>query len=267
MQNRLRISQRDAMFRSFNLELNDELKEYYKKELSPKKYRGGISSFMDENGDIIAKDLIEEWFPNEHFDIFLSHSHADEEKAFALSNYLEREFGLFCFVDSAVWGYANDILREIDNGFCLNYDGKTYNYEKRNISTAHIHNMLSVALSAMMDKCECLIFLNTDNSLIRKDNILNDNSDNTHSSWLYYELTMRKMLRVNPPTRNGQLGLSTENLNEEFYKSLHSSIKYDVDLTDMKKISYTDLCIWKSYASINNRKGPKALDELYNMKL
>nr|MBK7064154.1 hypothetical protein [Deltaproteobacteria bacterium] len=68
---------------------------------------------------------------------------------------MEKTFGLTAFVDSSVWGDANELLAEIDNRFCWSDDRRTYDYRKRNNSTSHVHMMLATALSVMIDRCEC----------------------------------------------------------------------------------------------------------------
>ena len=35
-----------------------------------------------------------------------------------LAGYLKHTYGIECFIDSCVWGYANDLLKEIDNRYC-----------------------------------------------------------------------------------------------------------------------------------------------------
>jgi hypothetical protein len=86
------------------------------------------------NGNLMSKD----WFPEIDADIFLSHSHADENLAISFSGWLNETFGLCVFIDSEIWGYSNKLLKIIDNKYCKNYDGN-YSYEKRNFSTSHVH--------------------------------------------------------------------------------------------------------------------------------
>ena len=105
---------------------------------------------------------------------FLSHSHKDEKQIIALAGFLFSELGLRAFVDSCVWGYADKLLKEIDDKYCAferNWDGtvELYDYQKRNQSTTHVHMILNGALMKMMDRTECLIFVDTPNSLQTKD--------------------------------------------------------------------------------------------------
>lgn len=75
------------------------------------------------------------------------------------------EFKLTAFVDSCVWGYCDDLLKQIDNEYCKKKDGKTYDYELRNYTTSHVHMMLSTALIEMIDNTECIMFYNTPSSV------------------------------------------------------------------------------------------------------
>lgn len=145
------------------------------------------------NDEIIDGDAIsQDWFPNINSNIFISHSHLDEEYVIAFAGWLKKNFNLNAFIDSCVWGYSNELLKQIDERYCKNHDA-TYNYEKRNISTSHVHMMLNVALMKMMDKCECIFFMDTPNSLPVADNI--KNTESTLSSWIYSEVEMTRYLR------------------------------------------------------------------------
>ncbi|GAA8075544.1 hypothetical protein JP0577_14450 [Helicobacter pylori] len=45
--------------------------------------------------------------------VFLSHSHADKNKALKVKNYLESETNHRVFIDSLFWDYKNNVLKEI----------------------------------------------------------------------------------------------------------------------------------------------------------
>ncbi|GAA9385926.1 hypothetical protein BTM416_13900 [Helicobacter pylori] len=47
--------------------------------------------------------------------MFLSHSHADKNKALEVKNYLESETNHRVFIDSLFWDYKNNVLKEIKN--------------------------------------------------------------------------------------------------------------------------------------------------------
>ena len=120
------------------------------------------------DGSLMASD----WFPEIEADIFLSHSHTDEKFVVSFAGWLYQLFGVRAFVDSMVWGYSNDLLKIIDDEYCLKSSG-SYSYDKRNYSTSHVHMMLSMALTKMIDKCESVFFINTPNSVSVSKGIIN----------------------------------------------------------------------------------------------
>ena len=65
----------------------------------------------------------------------------------------------------------------------------TFVDKKRNYSTSHVHMMLSVALTQMIDNTECLFFLNTPNSLT-PGTIINQ----TESPWIYSEIATTRLI-------------------------------------------------------------------------
>lgn len=139
--------------------------EYYKvlNDMDISATRSSLSKYLLNDVIIDGKLMSEDWFPQINADVFLSHSHLDKEYAYAIAGWLNVNFGLKVFVDSAIWGCADELLSEIDNKYCMTGRGY-YSYVNRNISTAHIHMMLSTALLKMIDETECLFFLNTENS-------------------------------------------------------------------------------------------------------
>lgn len=152
------------MYRGFQIKLDDDDVNYseYKTLLTKGKERYSkqkkdiklvLESFILSNGKIDGSSFINNWFPQIHADIFISHSHKDKNLAIALAEWLFEEFGLNTFVDSCIWGNSTELLLEIDKEFSdFNPNRNTYNYNKRNNSTSHVHIMLSTALSMMIDK-------------------------------------------------------------------------------------------------------------------
>jgi hypothetical protein len=128
-------------------------------------------------------------FPSEEKHIFISHSHNDTKIARALS-FVFSKISLKLFIDSDVWMYANDLLQKIDDEYCYNYSRETYSYQKRNFTTSHVHMMLASALNSMIDKCECLIFINTENSIEEYKN-----KPATFSPWIMSELYTSAIIR------------------------------------------------------------------------
>jgi hypothetical protein len=196
-----------------------------------------LKDFISVSGVIDGTKLREYWFPQVNTEVFIAHSHKDERKAIGLAGWLYRNFGLTAFIDSCIWGYAGELLKIIDKAYCLNADGTIYSYEERNFSTAHVHMMLSTALTMMIDKTECVFLLNTPNSISTSETI----KDKTTSPWLYSEMVMtqlvrrRKLLSHRPGTRTFSKSLE---LNERL------EIEHEVDLSGLTKINTNGLEEW-----------------------
>lgn len=151
-----------------------------------------IRTFIKSHNIIDADKLMQAAFPKEKkHDIFISHSHNDFKNALALAMYIDQKFDRVSFVDGLVWKSGDKILKEIDNRYCYNKDTRLYDYEKRNLSTAYIHAMLAHSIAHTMDRCRCVIFLNTPNSVNIEDGI----NYSTYSPWIFYELHMLEILR------------------------------------------------------------------------
>jgi len=219
-----------------------------------------LESFL--NGKIIdGTKLTGHWFPTIKADVFISHSHKDEEEAIKCAGWLKSEFHLHPFIDSCVWGYADNLLKLIDNKYCLNPGGDTYSYEKRNGSTSHVHMMLSTALSAMLDATECVIFINTRNSITSSESV-----DKTESPWLSFELATMRVIRRKTPDR--QLGQIRNFANEELdiMKASQFKAEYEVPLSELTPLTGAQLVKWNENHQSTPRFNRKhALDLLYEI--
>ena len=223
-----------------------------------KKIHSQLNTYLIEESQLDASALEEDWFPSIDANLFISHSHKDQDLAIALAGWLYQIFGITSFIDSCVWGYADDMLKMIDEEYCVskrNDDGSigTYSYKKRNQSTAHVHMILNTALHKMIDKTECLFFLNTPNSIVIDDVI---SGTATASPWIYSELMFSRMC-------------SKRKLSEYRQSLQHSAIfehtelkvKYEVSINHLEDIYDRDLIeLWK-YGSQNDPLA--ALDDLY----
>lgn len=254
------------MFSSFKIELNGFsqkiIEEYYKKgvkiydahKLIIKK---SLDKYLSVDGELKASDIEADWFPSIKAHVFLSHSHKDEKAAIALAGLLN-EIGLTVFIDSCVWGYADDLLRQIDDKYCVlrrGADGSIdmYDYQRRNQSTAHVHMILNGALMKMMDNTECLAFLDTPNALKTKD----ISSGITNSGWIYSELLMSKVLQRKYPIRKSLRFAVNESVRHDGL-----SVQYDVDIKHLINVSVNDI-----YSAIENGNyGLNFLDYLYCAK-
>ncbi|GAA7412788.1 toll/interleukin-1 receptor domain-containing protein [Helicobacter pylori] len=104
--------------------------------------------------------------------VFLSHSHADKNKALKVKNYLESETNHRVFVDSLFWDYKDDVLNEL-----AKYD-----------DTSKIKDAFTLILREylqdMIEKCPYFVFLKSKNSVSLNKDLLGI----TYSAWIYEEL-------------------------------------------------------------------------------
>ena len=218
-----------------------------------------INSFTLADGSLDGSQMQANWFPQISADIFLSHSHHDEKLAITFAGWLYKTFGLTAFIDSCVWGYANDLLRKIDNEYCYNQFTKNYNYHQRNYSTSHVHMMLSVALSQMIDNTECLLFINTPNSITPESVI-----QQTESPWIYFEIAMSRLIHKKYPNSHRKVKMFSS-LNENL------QVKYDLPTEHLTSIDSSMLSYWekawhnKSTVRLQCYSQYRALDELYKL--
>ncbi|MCK9404084.1 MAG: toll/interleukin-1 receptor domain-containing protein [Chitinophagaceae bacterium] len=188
-------------------------------------------------------------------DIFISHSHGDRDNAISLAGYLKQNFGINAFIDSCIWGNSSVLLKKIDNEYCKNINEQTYSYEKRNESTSHVHMMLSVALTKMINKTECLFFLNTPNS-VTSSGVVNK----TASPWIYSEIATAQMIRK-PLEFHRQLG--TKYFSKGGILNERLNVEYDLQLDDFFELDADDLKAWSINWKVNKRGN--SLDNLYKL--
>jgi hypothetical protein len=119
------------MYRAFNLIVGDWATGFEaavteallkKGRETQKTHRGMARASLESllNDKIISgNQLSNHWFPQIKADVFISHSHQDEEEAIKLAGILKVVFRLEPFIDSCVWGHAEELLRMIDDKYCL----------------------------------------------------------------------------------------------------------------------------------------------------
>lgn len=215
-----------------------------------------LKSFLS-NGILDGTELSAHWFPKTKADVFISHSHEDKDNAVKCASWLKDKLGLNSFLDSCVWGHADDLLKEIDDRYCLNPGGETYSYPKRNRSTSHVHTMLGAALSAMLDTTECVIFLKTLSSITSSDVV-----SRTKSPWLSFELaTMHSLRRTVPQRLSSQV--IQENFSGMIKKAAELRVEYVVPLDHLTCLGVDDLLGLAGASESAAAKGHDALDILY----
>lgn len=264
--NKKMLKRRKIMFVGFNLKTEKNYEDFYNYGYEmyrnmEKAVQNKLDKYVGKDGSLNGSKMQEDWFPQVNADIFISHSHSDKRLATALAGWLHKKFGLTVFIDSWIWGYSDDLLKNIDQKYCINENRTSYDYQKRNFSTSHVHMMLSTALSMMIDKTECIVFLNTSNSTTNTQDIINNK---TKSPWIYSEIVMTKLARKKnlSKQRMEKLQLLKKALNE--YAQL--DIKYDLELKHLLTLNDADLCKWESVVNKTKSNRLDALDDLYKMK-
>ncbi|MGL2734193.1 toll/interleukin-1 receptor domain-containing protein [Helicobacter pylori] len=115
--------------------------------------------------------------------VFLSHSHADRNKALEVKNYLESQTKRKVFIDSLFWDYKDGVLNKL-----AKYD------DTSKIKDAFTL-ILRESLEDMIKKCPYFVFLESNNSVSNQGL-----SQITHSAWIYEELKIAHSIRESRPT-------------------------------------------------------------------
>ncbi|MGL2513175.1 TIR domain protein [Helicobacter pylori] len=145
--------------------------------------------------------------------VFLSHSHADKNKALKVKGYLENQTKRKVFIDSLFWDYKDDVLNELakHNDISKIKDAFTL--------------ILRESLEDMIEKCPYFVFLQSKNSVSNQGL-----SRITYSAWIYEELKIANTF------------ITGTTLKESHIKAM--CVSYDVTnlLRRFKPISLDSLC-------------------------
>lgn len=174
------VSYGDQIFAESKISLDRKIQDY----VLPK-----------EDGFVDLSKIQNDWFPSiNNYQVFISHSHNDEDLAKALASYLYCKYSISSFIDSLIWGNVFELQKIIDDEYCSEKDENgnitSYSYEKRNFTTSHLHLMLNTALMQSMQVAQLFFFINTEDSI----NFKNIKGEWTYSPWIYSELSMSKSM-------------------------------------------------------------------------
>lgn len=116
--------------------------------------------------------------------VFLSHSHADKNKALKVKGYLEEDLDAECvFIDSLFWDYKDGVLNKL-----AEYD------DISRIKDAFTL-ILRESLEDMIKKCPYFVFLQSKNSVSLNQDLLGI----TYSAWIYEELKIAHSISESRP--------------------------------------------------------------------
>ena len=259
------------MFAGFNVAIEDKeefydyydsgLEIYYKDKIV---LVNDLEKYINPDGSLNGKEIENEWFPDIEAQVFLSHSHDDLDFVVSFAGWLYEKFKIKAFIDSCVWENSDSLLRKIDNKYCVssrndNGDIKTYSYKSRNKSTSNVHMILYTALMKMIDRTECLMFMNTPSSLKWSDMV--SGKSTTLSPWIYGELLASKLVRNR--SREAHRKLYSKTLLEHADKNQKNlNIEYTIDVKHLIDIKDNDLIKFAENAGMYKDEFD-ALDHFY----
>ncbi|EJC14887.1 hypothetical protein HPHPP25_0037 [Helicobacter pylori Hp P-25] len=119
--------------------------------------------------------------------MFLSHSHADKDKALEVKDYLENQTERKVFIDSLFWDYKDDVLNKL-----AEYDD--INKIDINKIKDAFTLILRESLQDMIEKCPYFVFLQSNNSVPNQGL-----SRITYSAWIYEELKIAHSISESRP--------------------------------------------------------------------
>ena len=251
------------MYRAFNVTLDSNgylnyvnTKQYENdKSISLQKLRKIINSCNKIRAHEIKKLLL----PSKRYDIFISHSHKDINLAKGLAGYLEKYCKVSCFIDSLYWSNIDELQEEL-NRMHLTMDRtagkKTFNHKSTMEVAKHANMILASALTEMIDNCECVFFLNTDNSVIRGTEAISKNE--TYSPWIYHEVFTTTIIQKKQRSKFNESYQFRDNAIKQI-----PDISYGLDLSGMTVLREEDILEWGT--KINSNKDKHPLDVLYNL--
>ncbi|WRA14474.1 toll/interleukin-1 receptor domain-containing protein [Helicobacter pylori] len=145
--------------------------------------------------------------------VFLSHSHADRNKALEVKNYLENQTKRKVFIDSLFWDYKDDVLNKLAKHDDISKIEDAFTL------------ILRESLQDVIEKCPYFVFLQSKNSVSNQGL-----SRITYSAWIYEELKIANTF------------ITGTTLKESHIKAM--CISYDVTnlLRRFKPISLDSLC-------------------------
>lgn len=216
----------------FSSTINELLKERFNSQRLVKSLANGsrLQELSFPSGEI-----------SHNFDVFISHSHQDEEKKqliTKLASYLYGRYGIRCFVDSEYWAYCNEIIKEVNSEIGKHKEYTLSNGKKLTTSNtsdllyvaSNVYAMLSMAIMRMIDNIPCVIFVDSEESISYIQNANGEIGEITRSPWIYEEINYINSLKEKcPKYYKGQIREGLECFSEGF--------KFNVDKGNFRTLT------------------------------
>lgn len=196
------------------------------------------TSLEDGNARVDAESIWDDWFSSINADVFISHSSKDGKLAIQFANWLYEKFNLKSFVDSQFWLRIDNLQREFDEKtkfMKIEYDSSGmpsekayYDYNKRNESTAHVHALVTYALTKMINKTPVFIFIKSNSSISFEESI-----EKLTSPWIFHELAIVDLIN------SQKLKKLEEQSTENDFSNI--SVTYPMLGNCLKQINYKNL--------------------------
>lgn len=259
------------MYRAFALDISNNLgenelifaKKYDAVHSEVKNIDSKLSDFIfEKNGQksINANALQAYDFPIDKYDIFFSFAHEDTELAKVIAYKIEQATGLRCFVDCDIWGAADRTIDAIYKQATSANNQITTPQNDYNYTASHVYALLYNAILKMINQCEVVFFLKTDNFL--KNNAI------VHSPWIFNEIEITRTMRRRIPSRfryvvevERDLKMFSESRGVEDRRPY--DVEYGVNINDFDILSREDIKNWLSDSTVNEKQKLNNLDLLY----
>ena len=218
-----------------------------------------LLEFISEDGVLEGDVIQDKWFPvvKGQFDVFLSHSHKEEDLAlaYALSGWLNEKFGLKCFLDEYVWDSADGLIRKLDD-LCRRPGETSYKYRDRNMTTSQVHAMLTSAIMQEIDDCDALFFLNTPNTV----DVVAGAHEYTLSPWIFLEIGFSKLVKKEWKNKNRKRInddlIAKEAAEKQILLDSLIQMRMNLDTSHLTELGNDDLNnwmnVWEAMRSVEN---------------
>ncbi|MUG77242.1 hypothetical protein [Commensalibacter melissae] len=175
-------------------EVNVEIKNDYSLSFE-KEYNDNIKNIVrwliKNKNKVTVNQIVDNFFNETKYEVFLSHSHADTNKVVNLARILEKNYKCKVFIDSIFWANIYDLLKEFDNIYSKVNDNDNYDYQKRNFTTSNLFIILNTALHTMIEMSDYFFFLETKQSTKEDSSLI--------SPWIFSELSFATQVRRREP--------------------------------------------------------------------